>query len=118
MTPFTVGQAVTFPHSQHTTGGIVRRVWVRPEDGAEMCSVEMANGHIAAYESAGLYAKEPQRKSMADAAVKQQQAKRDAAAYRYRDPREVWAELQGAAVDTAVDTPADASPADPPEQTP
>lgn len=59
MTPFAIGQEVTFPHSNHTTGGVITAVDV--EDGVTWCTVRMLAGAEIRYREDALYAKAPQR---------------------------------------------------------
>jgi len=81
MTPFTIGQEVTFPHMRHTTGGvIVDRT--TDADGVVWCKVRNAHGVDVDWREDALYAKTAVRDAARAAA--EQAAVDEAAVYAAR----------------------------------
>ncbi len=78
MTPFVVGQQVSFPSLGHTTRGVVRRVYV-DENGAEWCDVRGENGIVQTWRADALYANAETR-AAAQAAMQAERVHEDKAA--------------------------------------
>jgi hypothetical protein len=67
MTPFVVGQAVTFPHMSHMAGGVIEEI--REEDGARLCLVRNQHGTVITWREDALYAKTAERERAQAAAM-------------------------------------------------